>query len=143
MKKSTFILASLCTLTVLLIIAAFFTTPVMDISSKAEMNQSIDEDMAHVPTKKQLMKAEGPQLTLLGLYQITAIDFEDTLQATLTDEEQNEHKFSISILDKQKKRFTIPEIRYTPQNLALHDTFGLAKKGARYFAYQPSNSKTE
>lgn len=136
MKKTIIIVCGFLGLIALFFIIEFFNSPVRDVTLKAEMKLGTETKMEYVPTEDELLKIEGDQLQLLGFYEVVSISFDDQPYITLINDEKEKINFSISILDKHKKTFTIPAIQFSPQNLQLADSFGLAKKAARYFAYK-------
>lgn len=135
-KKTIIIVSSFLGLIALFFLIEYLASPVKDVTSKAEMKMTTGAKMEYVPTKDELVKIEGEQLQLLGIYTVVGIHFDRHSYVTLANAEQEEINFSISIIDKQKQTFSIPAIQFSPQNLQLSDSFGLAKKEARYFAYK-------
>ncbi|EOH91560.1 hypothetical protein ACTNBL_00300 [Enterococcus villorum] len=136
MKKTIIIISIFLGLIVLFFVVDFLTSPIRDVTSKAEMKIDNETKMEYVPTEDELLKLEGDQLQFLGFYEVVSISFDDQPHITLLNDNNEEINFSISILDKQKKTFSIPAIQFSPQNLQLTDSFGLAKKSAKYFAYK-------
>ncbi|MBF8807078.1 MAG: hypothetical protein IC227_00040 [Enterococcus lacertideformus] len=136
MKKTIIIISSFLGLLALFFIIDFLASPVSDVTSKAEMKITPEAKLEYVPTKDELMKLEGENLQFLGFYEVVALNFDDHPFVTLINKDLEKINFSITILDEQKKAFSIPAIQFSPQNLQLADSFGLAKKQARYFAYK-------
>ncbi len=128
MKKTIIIVSSFLGLIALFFMIEYFASPVKDVTSKAEMKMTTGAKMEYVPTKDELVKIEGDQLQLLGIYTVVGIHFDRHSYVTLANAEQEEINFSISIIDKQKQTFSIPAIQFSPQNLQLSDSFGIAKK---------------
>ncbi|THE10797.1 hypothetical protein E1H99_09290 [Enterococcus hirae] len=142
MKKIILFISSCLFLTCLLAFGSFFLFPVKDVTSKAIMDQPAETKMEYVPTKKELLKSMDEQLLFLGIYQVTEINFNKDPYIILTKDEKNELSFEIDILDIKEQRFSIPGLKFSPQNLHIADTFGIARKDNQYFAYK-SNSYSE
>ena len=136
MKKTIILVSSILIIVAIFFIADFLTSPIKDFSSKAQMQPTQTSKMDYVPTENELVKSEGSQLRLLGSYEVVEINFDDHPYITLLNEKHEDISFTITILDKDKKTFIIPAIQFAPQNLHVSDTFGLAKKDTRYFAYK-------
>ncbi len=136
MKKTIILVSSILGLVAIFFIVDFLTSPIKDVSSKVQMQPVKESKMDYVPTKSELVKNEGPQLRLLGFYEVAEIKFGDHPYITLLNEEHGDISFAITILNKEKKTFIIPAIQFAPQDLHESDTFGLAKKDTRYFAYK-------
>ncbi|MEY8446176.1 hypothetical protein AALA44_08455 [Enterococcus ratti] len=136
MKKAIIMVSSFLSIITLFFIIESLTSPVKDVTSKAEMQSTVEPKMEYVPTKEELLKIEGEKLDFLGFYQIIKLKFDDQPSITLLNEDQETINFSISVLDKKKQIFSIPAIQFSPQNLQLSDSFGLAKKETHYFAYK-------
>lgn len=102
MKKTIIIVSSFLGLIALFFMIEYFASPVKDVTSKAEMKMTTGAKMEYVPTKDELVKIEGDQLQLLGIYTVVGIHFDRHSYVTLANAEQEEINFSISIIDKQK-----------------------------------------
>lgn len=136
MKKIIVIISSLFACVGLFSFIHFLNSPVRDVTSKAEMIQTDEIKMEYVPTKNQLLKSIGNSVDFLGIYEVTEINFNDTPHIVLTKEDENELSFEIRVTDPKEQSFSIPAIKFSPQNIHVSDTFGIAKKNDRYFAYK-------
>ncbi|EME3504220.1 hypothetical protein UL360_002653, partial [Enterococcus faecium] len=77
---------------------------------------------------------EGKDIQLLGTYQISTVNF-NTQNVLLTNSDGKTLTFPITITDKEKDLFCIPAILYSPSDLKIADSIGLAEKNKQYFAY--------
>ncbi|AUB54363.1 hypothetical protein EM4838_10300 [Enterococcus mundtii] len=59
----------------------------------------------------------------------------NTQNVLLTNSDGKTLTFPITITDKEKNLFCIPAILYSPSDLKIADTIGLAEKNKQYFAY--------
>ncbi|EOD5300576.1 hypothetical protein [Enterococcus mundtii] len=105
---------------------------VKDVSSQTVVSENVEIDT--LPSKQDLIKYEGKDIQLLGTYQISTVNF-NTQNVLLTNRDGKTLTFPITITDKEKNLFCIPEILYSPSDLKIADTIGLAEKNNQYFAY--------
>jgi hypothetical protein len=108
---------------------------VKDVSSQTTVSENIEIDT--LPSEHNLIKYEGKDIQLLGTYQISTVNFNNK-NVLLTDSDGKKVTFPITITDKKKNLFCIPSILYSPRNLKIADTIGLAEKDNQYFAYRPT-----
>lgn len=88
-----------------------------------------------LPSLGELKASLGENLTDLGKVQISTVLFQDVNQAILTQDNNEEIKVPLSVTNKDNQEFALSSIEYTPQNLRIGDTFGLAKLDSHYYAY--------
>ncbi len=88
-----------------------------------------------LPTKEELLRYEGNKLQFLGSYQAIIVNFRHKY-TILTNHRGIEIELPITMTNKQKQYFSIPSVTYIPTYLKCSDTFGLAKRNDRYFAYR-------
>ncbi|WP_065763885.1 hypothetical protein [Enterococcus faecium] len=88
-----------------------------------------------LPTKEELLRYEGNKLQFLGSYQAIIVNFRHKY-TILTNHHGIEIELPITVSNKQKQYFSIPSVTYSPTYLKCWDTFGLAKRNDRYFAYR-------
>ncbi|EMG1503108.1 hypothetical protein V2123_000367 [Enterococcus faecium] len=105
---------------------------IKDVSSQTVVSESVEINT--LPSEKDLLKYEGKDIQLLGTYQISTVNF-NTQNVLLTNSDGKTLTFPITITDKEKNLFCIPEILYSPSDLKIADTIGLAEKNKQYFAY--------
>lgn len=105
---------------------------IKDVSSQTVVSENVEIDT--LPSEKDLLKYEGKDIQLLGTYQISTVNF-NTQNVLLTNSGGKTLTFPITITDKEKNLFCIPEILYSPSDLKIADTIGLAEKNKQYFAY--------
>lgn len=87
------------------------------------------------PSLSSLKEKYGQDLIDLGSSQITTVLFEKKNVAFITSEKETDIEFPLTMTDKSKNLFSIPNIKHTPNNLKIGDTFGLAKIHEQYLAY--------
>jgi hypothetical protein len=88
-----------------------------------------------LPSLGELKASLGENLIDLGKVQISTVLFQDINQAILTKDNNEEIKVPLSVTNKDNQEFTLSSIEYTPQNLRIGDTFGLAELDSHYYAY--------
>ncbi|NQE03551.1 hypothetical protein HPY92_15050 [Enterococcus gallinarum] len=88
-----------------------------------------------LPSLGELKASIGENLTDLGKVQISTVLFQDVNQAILTQDNNEEIKVPLSVTNKDNQEFALSTIEYTPQNLRIGDTFGLAELDSHYYAY--------
>lgn len=88
-----------------------------------------------LPSLDELKASLGENLTDLGKVQISTVLFQDVNQAILTQDNNKEIKVPLSVTNKDNQEFALSTIEYTPQNLRIGDTFGLAELDSHYYAY--------
>ncbi|EMF0536199.1 hypothetical protein H6231_002525 [Enterococcus hirae] len=135
MKKLALISLSFIVIISFVFVVEYKNLTVKDISSQTAVSESIEIDT--LPSEHNLIKYEGKDIQLLGTYQISTVNF-NTENVLLTDNDGKNVTFSITITDKKKNLFCIPSILYSPRELKIADTIGLAKKANQYFAYKPT-----
>lgn len=96
---------------------------------------STKEIVGTLPSLGELKASLGENLTDLGKVQISTVLFQDTNQAILTRDNDEEITVPLSVTDKDNQEFTLSSIEYTPENLRVGDTFGLAELDSQYYAY--------
>lgn len=104
------------------------------IAELATSSSSSQIESDNFPTLDELKAVEGNELKDLGKVQISTVFFKDVNQAILTTESSEEIKLPLDVTNKENQEFSL-SIEYTPDNLRIGDTFGLAKKDNQYFAY--------
>ncbi|MDT2691516.1 hypothetical protein ACK4CS_12705 [Enterococcus gallinarum] len=91
--------------------------------------------VSSLPSLKDLKANLGENLTDLGKVQISTVLFQDVNQAILTRANNEEIKVPLSVTDKDTPKFSLVTIEYTPEELRIGDTFGLAVHNSHYYAY--------
>lgn len=111
---------------------------IKDVSSQTVVSENVEIDT--LPSEKDLLKHEGKDIQLLGTYQISTVNF-NTQNVLLINSDGKTLTFPITITDKEKDLFCIPAILYSPSDLKIADTIGLAEKNKQYFAYHSTEWK--
>lgn len=105
-------------------------------NAKTATTASTKSIVGTFPSLGELKTSLGDNLTDLGKVQISTVIFLDVNQAILTKDNSEEIKVPLSVTNKDNQEFALSSIEYTPQNLKIGDSFGLAKLKSQYFAYK-------
>ncbi|MBO6420038.1 hypothetical protein [Enterococcus gallinarum] len=96
---------------------------------------SMKTELTILPTFEELKAEKGANLSDIGKVQVSTVIFQDVNQAILTNEKGQEIKVPLAITNKETKEFSLSSIAYTPDNLRIGDSFGLAELDSHYYAY--------
>lgn len=96
---------------------------------------SMKTELTILPTFKELKAEKGANLSDIGKVQVSTVIFQDVNQAILTNEKGQEIKVPLAITNKETQEFSLSSIAYTPDNLRIGDSFGLAELDSHYYAY--------
>lgn len=135
MKKLALISLSFIVIISFVFVVEYKNLTVKDVSSQTVVSENVEIDT--LPSEKDLLKYEGKDIQLLGTYQISTVNF-NTQNVLLTNSDGKTLTFPITITDKEKDLFCIPAILYSPSDLKIADSIGLAEKDNQYFAYHPT-----
>lgn len=134
-KKITFIIVSLILICAGIIGYFALKSNSDNISNRSSTASTTIEKEIVLPTLKELKVEKGNDLSDIGKVQISTVVFQDVNQAILTDEQGKEIKVSLTLTNKDNQEFSLSSIEYTPKDLHIGDTFGLAELDSHYFAY--------
>jgi hypothetical protein len=96
---------------------------------------SMKTELTILPTFEELKAEKGANLSDIGKIQVSTVIFQDVNQAILTNEKGQEIKVPLAITNKETQEFSLSSIAYTPDNLRIGDSFGLAELDSHYYAY--------
>lgn len=96
---------------------------------------SMKTELTILPTFEELKAEKGANLSDIGKVQVSTVIFQDVNQAILTNEKGQEIKVPLAITNKETQEFSLSSIAYTPDNLRIGDSFGLAELDSHYYAY--------
>ncbi|MCS8594131.1 hypothetical protein [Enterococcus faecium] len=146
MKKKTLIILSLSVVLISVLIIAFslFRKTETSSSTTTTTSSSVIKDSIYpsLDELKALINAKSidNNLQILGKTQITTVLFQDKNIAILSPDSGKEIQLPIKVTDKKNNLFEIPKLKYASKSLKIGDTFGLAKKEQKYFAYRLPNN---
>lgn len=138
-RKRTLILVGALLLLIAVSIAYAFLQDPRSIDSyetTADSKTTSTTETHSLPTLDQLKHDQGNELEDLGEAQIASVFFESNNFAFVSvDSLEEPIEFAIEVTDSENRSFSIPDITYSPSDLMIGDTFGLAKLDKNYFAY--------